>query len=81
MKTRFHLALAFATLALSTLTQAQAWPTKPVKIVVPYAPGGSVDVVTRKIAAKPAPTGGWIGGVFEPNLLDRQYAEGWGYGD
>ena len=31
---------------------AQTWPTKPVKIIVPYAPGGSVDVVTRKIAAK-----------------------------
>ncbi|HSW20638.1 MAG TPA: tripartite tricarboxylate transporter substrate binding protein [Ramlibacter sp.] len=29
-----------------------AWPTKPVKIVVPYAPGGAVDVVTRKMAQK-----------------------------
>jgi len=32
--------------------QAQAWPAKPVKIIVPYPPGGSVDVVTRKMAAK-----------------------------
>ena len=32
--------------------QAQTWPAKPVKIVVPYAPGGAVDVVTRKMAAK-----------------------------
>ena len=31
---------------------AQAWPAKPVKIIVPYAPGGAVDVVTRKMAAK-----------------------------
>lgn len=50
MKTRFRMALAAIT--LSALAQAQAWPTKPVKIVVPYAPGGAVDVVTRKIAAK-----------------------------
>ncbi len=52
MMTRFRTALAFAAIALSTLTHAQTWPAKPVKIVVPYAPGGSVDVVTRKIAAK-----------------------------
>lgn len=31
---------------------AQAWPTKPVKIIVPYPPGGAVDVVTRKVAQK-----------------------------
>lgn len=44
--------LATLTLA-ATLAQAQsAWPTKAVKIVVPYGPGGAVDVVTRKMAQK-----------------------------
>ena len=52
METFIKLALAAATLACSTFAQAQAWPAKPVKIVVPYPPGGSVDVVTRKMAAK-----------------------------
>ena len=31
---------------------AQAYPAKPVKIVVPYPPGGAVDQVTRRIAQK-----------------------------
>lgn len=41
-----------AAVILATAVQAQAWPAKPVRIIVPYAPGGSVDVVTRKMAAK-----------------------------
>jgi tripartite-type tricarboxylate transporter receptor subunit TctC len=52
VKIRFHLILAGAALAVSTFVQAQTWPAKPVRIVVPYPPGGAVDVVTRKIAAK-----------------------------
>ncbi len=49
--------LAACTLAamglVTTAAQAQtAWPAKPVKIVVPYGPGGAVDVATRKMAQK-----------------------------
>lgn len=29
---------------------AQTWPNRPVRIVVPYGPGGAVDVATRKMA-------------------------------
>lgn len=46
------LAAAAVWLAFAPVAQAQTWPAKPVKIVVPYAPGGAVDVVTRKMAAK-----------------------------
>ena len=46
-------ALALLGLALSAgLAQAQAWPAKPLRIVVPYAPGGITDSVSRITAPK-----------------------------
>ena len=44
--------LATLLCALPLFAAAQAWPTKPVKVIVPYPPGGAVDVVTRKVAQK-----------------------------
>ncbi|MGD9834791.1 MAG: Bug family tripartite tricarboxylate transporter substrate binding protein [Piscinibacter sp.] len=42
------LVAALATFALHT--SAQEWPSKPVRIVVPYPPGGSSDIIARAIS-------------------------------
>src|SRR5499426_1138482 len=39
-------------ISLSLPVFAQDWPTKPVKFVSPYPPGGSVDPLARLFAAK-----------------------------
>lgn len=38
------------TLGLSALASAQSYPSKPVKIIVPYAAGGTGDILARLIA-------------------------------
>ena len=33
--------------SIAGLAQAQSWPTKPIKFIVPYPPGGGTDVIAR----------------------------------
>jgi tripartite-type tricarboxylate transporter receptor subunit TctC len=46
-----------ALLSLSCFA-AYAWPTKPVRLVVAYPPGGGIDVLARQLADKLAPAWG-----------------------
>ena len=64
--------LAALLLALSLGAQAQepAWPTKAIHWLVPFAPGGPADVVTRILAAALAERTG------KPNIVENQPGAG-----
>ena len=45
------IAVAFLALA-ATLCHAQSWPTRPIKLVVPFPAGGPTDVLSRVVAER-----------------------------
>ena len=46
---------ATAALLIPTVSVAQSWPSKPVRIVVPVPPGGSLDILARTLAKELSP--------------------------
>lgn len=49
---RRQLLLGTGAIAMPSLSRAQAWPDRPVRFIVPYAPGGSTDTSSRIAAEK-----------------------------
>src|SRR6266704_3095688 len=43
--------VAAALITASALVHAQSWPAKPIKYIVPFAPGGTTDILGRMVAA------------------------------
>jgi len=50
-----RLAVAILAFSVAAAAHAQAWPSKPVRLVVPYPPGGATDVAARAVAERVAP--------------------------
>jgi tripartite-type tricarboxylate transporter receptor subunit TctC len=51
-------AAAFAA-ALPTRAPAQSWPDRPIRLIVPFPPGGGTDVISRQLAERMAANAGW----------------------
>src|ERR1700719_4718261 len=58
---RFSAALGAVSLAsaLRGPALAQVWPERPIRLIVPFPPGGGTDVISRQLAERMAANTGW----------------------
>lgn len=79
------IALCASVLAPS-LAEAQSWPTRPVRLISPFAPGGGADITSRAIAQKMSTTlghqvvvenRGGAGGMIGVDIAAKSPADGY----
>jgi tripartite-type tricarboxylate transporter receptor subunit TctC len=90
MKRRQILAtVATALLVVPLAVQAQGFPSKPVKVIVPFAPGGTTDIIARIMGEKIGPALGQPlivenkaggGGIIGANELAKSAPDGYTLG-
>ena len=52
MKNYIRYAAAVFTTLLTSITSAQSWPAKSVRVIVPFGPGGGADLTARPVSQK-----------------------------
>jgi tripartite-type tricarboxylate transporter receptor subunit TctC len=81
-----RLTLFFACLVAAASALAQPYPTRPIRMLVPFAPGGSVDIVARIIGLKLSESFGQpivvenksgAGGTIATAMLAKSPADGY----
>ena len=50
--TQFAAVLAFAAIGCTAFAQEAAWPSKPIRLLIPSTPGGGTDFIGRTLATK-----------------------------
>ncbi len=51
---------AFAACATVTAAHAQAFPNRPIRVVVPFPAGGGTDIIAREVTQKVTQSTGWV---------------------
>jgi tripartite-type tricarboxylate transporter receptor subunit TctC len=62
--------LFFCLIVSSATAQAQTWPSRPVRMIVPFPPGGGTDLVSRSVAARLADA------IGQPVVVDNRPGAG-----
>ena len=69
-----------------SIAEAQSWPTRPVRLISPFAPGGGADITSRALALKLSPAlgqqvvvenRGGAGGMIGVDMATKAPADGY----